>query len=74
MQPDPLELYTTGELVKELMRRKTFLGVIVHSEQELKEAWKGERTFKVHFNSNLDRTQASRLLETVADYMQRSGC
>jgi hypothetical protein len=74
MQPSPIELFTTAELVDELMRRQTFLGVVVHSEEELKGAWKGERTFKVRFNSNLDATQTCRLLETVAEHMQREGC
>jgi hypothetical protein len=73
MEPTPLELYTTRELVEELMRRRTFLGVVVHSEQELKGEWQGERTFQVHFNSNLDAGQACRLLDTVAQYMEREG-
>src|SRR5436190_1642321 len=35
-----LELYTTRELIEELMRRTTFLGVVVHSEEELRNgAW-----------------------------------
>jgi hypothetical protein len=70
MNPSELELYTTRELVDELMRRKTFLGVVVHSEEELKGEWSGERTFQVHFNHNLDAGQATRLLDTVADYME----
>jgi hypothetical protein len=72
MQPSDLELYTTKELVNELMRRKTFLGIVVHSEEELKsKAWTGERIFKVHYNSNLDAEQACRLLDAVSDYMDR---
>jgi hypothetical protein len=74
MEPSPLELYTTRELVEELMRRQTFLGVIVHAELELKGEWKGERTFQVHFNSNLDATQACRLLDTIAQHMERQDC
>src|SRR4051794_8628083 len=31
-----LELFTTKELINELMQRKTFLGIVVHSEEELK--------------------------------------
>jgi hypothetical protein len=72
MEPSDLELYTTRELVNELMRRKTFLGIVVHSEDELKSnAWTGEKIFKVHYNSNLDAEQACRLLDTVAAYMSR---
>jgi hypothetical protein len=62
-----LELFSTRELIAELMRRRTFLGVVVHSEQELKErSWNDERVFKVHFNGNLDSFEAGRLLESVA--------
>jgi hypothetical protein len=69
MNPAPIELYTTKELVNELMNRRTFLGVVIHSEKELKGEWPGEGTFQVHFNSNLDTGQASRLLDAVAQYM-----
>jgi hypothetical protein len=69
MNPAPIELYTTKELVNELMRRQTFLGIVIHSEQELKGEWPGEGTFQVHFNSNLDNGQACRLLDAVAQYM-----
>ena len=72
MQPTALELYTTRELVDELLRRKTFLGVIVHSEEELKRAWQGERMFKVRFNDNLNAGEACRLLGRVAEYMERT--
>jgi hypothetical protein len=69
MNPAPIELYTTKELVNELMNRRTFLGVVIHSEKELKGEWPGEGTFQVHFNSNLDTGQAYRLLDAVAQYM-----
>jgi hypothetical protein len=69
MNPAPIELHTTKELVDELMRRRTFLGVVIHSEKELKGEWPGEGTFQVHFNSNLDATQACRLLDAVAQFM-----
>src|SRR5262249_5070504 len=68
-----LELFTTKELVDELMRRKTFLGVVVPSGEDMKsKEWNGETTFKVHFNSNLNTTQASHLLETVAQYLEQN--
>lgn len=68
-----LELFTTKELVDELMRRKTFLGVVVHSGEDMKsKEWNGETTFKVHFNSNLNTSQASHLLETVAQYLEQN--
>ncbi len=74
MEPSPLELFTTAELIDELMRRPTFLGVVVHSEQELKGPWTGERNFRVHFNSNLESNQVSRLLDVISTHMERENC
>jgi hypothetical protein len=72
MEASDLELYTTTELIEELLRRPTFLGVVVHSEEEFKNgAWNGERIFKVRFNANMDAGQAHRLLETVASRLDR---
>ena len=68
-----LAFYTTQELIAELLNRKTFLGVIVHSEKELKgDHWGEERIFKVNFNSNLDTGRVSRLLDRVAGYLTDS--
>ncbi len=72
MQPTELELYTIRELIDELLRRQTFLGVIVHSEEELKKEWQGERMFKVRFNDNLNAGEACRLLGRVEEYMERA--
>jgi hypothetical protein len=70
MQPSDLAFVTTDELIDELLRRRTFLGVIVHSETELKTPeWGGARHFKVRFNGNLDAGQTGRLLGTVAEYI-----
>jgi hypothetical protein len=69
MDPAAIELHTTKELVDELMRRKTFLGVVIHAEEELKGEWPGEGAFQVHFNANLNALQASRLLDAVAQFM-----
>ena len=70
MEPSELSFFTTQELIAELMRRRTFLGVVVHSEEELKrDQWGNERTFKVHFNSNLNTEKASRLLDSVSEYI-----
>lgn len=72
MEPSDLEFFTTAELIQELMRRKTFLGVVVHSQEERKkDGWDKEQTFKVHFNANLDVLQTSRLLGAVAEYIDR---
>jgi hypothetical protein len=72
VEPSDLELYTSQELIAELMRRQTFLGVVVHAEQELKAGpWTGERLFKVHHNANLDAAEAGRLLQVVARHVER---
>jgi hypothetical protein len=70
-----LEFFGTEELVAEILRRKTFLGVIVHSAAELREGrWKGEKTFRVRFNSNLGTGEAGRLLDVIADHIDRQSC
>lgn len=70
MQPSELAFYTAQELIEELMRRQTFCGVVVHSADEQKDSsWGEERIFKVHFNQNLDAARASRLLDSVSEYM-----
>ncbi len=72
MQPTALELATTRQLLDELMRRKTFLGVVVHSEEEHKGPWRGERMFKVRYTENLSGGEACRLLERIAEYMEKT--
>ena len=76
MDTQDLALHTTQELIEELMRRTTFLGVVVHAEGAHRtRGWhSGDRTFKVHFNGNLDTAQATRLLDTVAEYMEQNHC
>jgi len=75
VQDHDLAFFTTQELIDELMRRTTFLGVVVHSEKEFTGGpWGEERMFKVRFNSNLETAQASRLLDTVAEFMDRNHC
>ena len=69
MHSTDLEFYTCDELVRELMARKTFYGCVIHSAEDHKhDAWE-ERTFRVHFNQNLDQTRTGRLLDRVADYL-----
>jgi hypothetical protein len=70
MDPTPLELCPTRELIEELVRRQTFLGVIVHAEEELKGDWNGERVFQVRFGPTLDAGEAGRLLDAVAEGMR----
>ena len=75
MEPSELALFTSDELIAELMRRKTFLGVVVQSETDWKhDQWGDERTFCVHFNDNLATEEASRLLNRVASYIDCHHC
>jgi hypothetical protein len=74
MEFGDLELHSTKELIDELLRRKTFLGVVVHSETELRGEWQDEHVFRVHFNSNLTKAETSRLLDVVAESIDREYC
>jgi hypothetical protein len=68
-----LSYCTTQELIAELMRRHTFCGAVIHSVDEQKQdVWAEERVFRVHFSQSLDAHRTSRLLSTVADYMNCS--
>ena len=71
MDSSDLAFYTTNELVEEILRRKTFLGVVIQSEEDYRAPhWGRERIFKVQYNSNLSGDQAARLLDVVAEYVQ----
>jgi hypothetical protein len=72
MTPNQLELASTEELIAELMCRPTFMGIIVHSKQEIREPWtQGVRAFRVRFNDNLDEGAARRLLAAVSEQFER---
>ena len=74
MNPGDLELYGTEELIRELLRRTTFQGVIVHAVDGVKHAdWEGERVFSVRHNANLDTEEAGRLLDVVSQYIAARG-
>ena len=69
-QPGELELFSTEELIDELMKRSTFQGVIVHARDEAKSRhWTGERVFRVRINQNLATEEASRLLDVVSQHI-----
>jgi len=70
MNPTDLELFSTSELVEELLRRTTFQGVIIHASDEAKSRhWHGERVFSVRYNRNLDVEEAGRLLDVVSQHI-----
>jgi hypothetical protein len=72
MPQSELAFCTTTELIEELVRRKTFLGVVVHAETEHRDhTWKGDKVFQVRFNANLDSGEACRLLEVVTAHLDR---
>ena len=62
-----LEFFTSEELIAELMRRQTFLGVVIHADGDQRQPWTGEKNFRVHFNGALEPAETGRLLATVAD-------
>jgi hypothetical protein len=75
VESSELAFYTNEELIAELMRRQTFLGVVVNSQTEWRGgAWGDERTFDVHLNLNLEAAEASRLLSRVSDFMGLYHC
>jgi hypothetical protein len=68
--PGDLELFSSEELIDELMRRTTFQGVIVHARDGAKSRhWSGERIFRVRINQNLAAEEASRLLDVVSQHI-----
>jgi len=70
MTPRDLELFSTDELIDELLSRSTFQGVVVNSRDEAKSRhWVGERIFNVRHNANLDVEEAGRLLDVIRQYM-----
>jgi len=69
-----LELYSTQELINELLRRTTFQGVIVHAREAKSADWTGERVFSVRFNANLNAEEAGRLLDVVSQKMAEREC
>jgi len=69
MNPEELGLYTSDELVSELLRRQTFMGVLVRGESDWKGRWDGVQNFKVSFNGNLDTEEVRRLLGVVAEHL-----
>jgi hypothetical protein len=67
VQGSEFAFYSNQELIDELLRRTTFLGVVVHSTEEMRNRqWGGERVMRVQFNENLTTEQAGRLLDVVA--------
>jgi hypothetical protein len=74
MNPSELAFYSSRELVDELVRRQSFLGVIVHAIEETRgQGWTGNKNFQVRFNENLDTESVCRLLNIVAEGIGSDG-
>ncbi len=69
MNSEDLALFTSEQLVNELLRRQTFLGVLIHDEEAWKGRWDGTRNFRVSFNSNLKTEEVRRLLDVVTAHL-----
>jgi hypothetical protein len=70
MKAGELEMFSTQELVDELLRRTTFQGVIIHAVGGARNRhWDGERVFAVQHNDNLDTEEAGRLLDVISRYI-----
>ena len=68
-----LELFSTQDLIDELLRRTTFQGVVVHAVGGAKDPhWDGERRFTVCHNANLDIEEAGRLLNVIGEHIANS--
>jgi len=69
MQSTDLAFCTSDELIRELVARNTFYGCIIQSAEDHKHDQWDERTFRVHFNQNLDRECTGRLLDRIAEHL-----
>lgn len=66
-----LELYTTEEMVEEIINRTTFLGVVIQSEEDCKNKnWYGKKAFKIHWNNNLNNKEVADILENMASSLR----
>ena len=67
MHTSELELVPTRELIEELMRRQSFVGVVVHALEESRgRGLASGKTLQVRINGSLEVETACRLLGQVA--------
>lgn len=71
MMPEELDLFSTQELIDEIVKRSTFQGIIIHAVDDAKSReWEGERVFRLRFNNNnLGSDEAGRLLDVVSRHI-----
>lgn len=67
MNDRELELYSTEELVREILGRASFRGVVVHMCDDVgNRPEPDEMTFNVRFNRNFEADEIGRLLDVVS--------
>jgi len=66
-----LELYTSEELIQELLFRTTFVGVIIRSEKEAKGV-SGHRNFRVDSSPNLNYDQTLTILNGLVSQLNEA--
>lgn len=67
---DELELYSTDELVQELLHRATFQGIIFHSHDEFRGKNWDNKTFRL-FWANVEFAEIKLLVETLREYLEK---
>ena len=66
-----LEFYTSEELIRELLARTTFVGIVIHSEKEAIGVSK-HKSFQMSCSSNLNPDQAFMILDSCVEYMKET--
>jgi hypothetical protein len=64
-----LELYTSEQLIQELLSRTTFVGVVIRSENEAKGV-SGHRCFRVDSSANLSYEQTLTILDGLVGQLK----
>jgi hypothetical protein len=66
-----LELYTSEELIQELLSRTTFVGILIRSEKEAKGV-SGHRSFRVDPSDNLNQEQMLTILDGLVGHLKEA--
>lgn len=65
-----LHSFTSEELIRELLNRTTFVGIIIKSENEAKNTQTRHKHFVVNASDNLNPHQVYTVLDSVAQQMR----
>ena len=66
-----LELYSSEQLIEELLNRSTFVGIVIRSEDEAKGV-SGHRYFRVDSSPNLRQEQTLVILDGLVGQMKET--